>query len=71
MINALIQTNDGATLITEFPCDTTTLYKELQSVGIKGIPSKIKLTDYEDDPVQVKLNSDSDIGNHLRPIFLA
>lgn len=28
MINALIQTNAGATLITEFPCDTPTLYKE-------------------------------------------
>ena len=65
MINALIQSSEGATLITEFPCDTPTLYKELQSAGIKGIPSRIKLTDDEDDPVQVKLYSDSNIGNHL------
>lgn len=65
MINALIQSSEGATLITEFPRDIYNLYEELQSVGIRSLPSKIKLTDDEDAPVQVKLYSDSDIGNHL------
>lgn len=48
MINAFIQNNGETTFIMDFPCDNTTLYKELQSVDIKGIPSKIKMTDYED-----------------------
>lgn len=68
MIKAVIESKDGNTLVTEFPCDTYRLYSELDSIGIMP-PDKVKLTDNEDSPVTVKLYSDSDFGNHLIRLF--
>lgn len=65
MINAIIQNNNGETLVWEFPGNIYELYHQLQSIGIHKPPSGIRLTDEEDDPIQVKLYAESDIGNHL------
>lgn len=65
MINAIIQNNNGETLMWEFPGNIYALRSELQTIGIQTWPSAIKLTDEEDDPIQVKLYSGSNIGNHL------
>lgn len=69
MIKAIILNKDGGTLVTGFPCDIYNLYRELHSVGIMKTPSDAKLTDNEDDPISVKLYSDSDFGNHLIQIL--
>lgn len=69
MIKAIIKNKDGITFVTEFPCDSYNLYSELRSVGIMMPPNKVKLTDNEDNPVSVKLYSDSDFGNHLLRLF--
>lgn len=69
MIKAVIENKDGGTLVTEFPCDIYNLYSELHSVGVTKRPNDVKLTDNEDDPVSVKLYSDSDFGNHLLRLF--
>lgn len=47
MIKAVIESKDGNTLVTEFPCDTYRLYSELDSIGIMTPPDKVKLTDKE------------------------
>ena len=64
MIKAIIENKGGGTLVTEFPCDIYNLYSELHSIGVTKRPNDVKLTDNEDDPVSVKLYSDSDFGNH-------
>lgn len=69
MIKAIIENKGGGTLVTEFPCDIYNLYSDLHSVGIITQPDKVKLTDNEDDPISVKLYSDSDFGNHLLLLF--
>ncbi len=69
MIKAVIEKKDGGTLVTEFPCDVYKLYSELHSVGIMKSPSDVKLTDNEDDPISVKIYSESDFGNHLLRLF--
>ncbi len=51
------------------PCDSCNLYSDLHWVGIIIPPNKVKLTDNEDDPISVKLYSDSDFGNHLLRLF--
>lgn len=65
MIKAVIENQDGGTLVIEFPCNNYHLSRELDSIGILIPSSKIRLTDNEDDPITVKLYSDSNIGNHL------
>ena len=69
MIKAVIENKGGGTLAAEFPCDVYKLYSELHSIGIMKSPSDVKLIDNEDDPVSVKLYSDSDFGNHLLHLF--
>lgn len=69
MIKAVIENKSCGTLVTEFPCDIYKLYSELHSVGVTKRPNDVKLTDNEDDPVSVKLYSDSDFGNHLLRLF--
>lgn len=69
MIKAVIENKNGGTLVTQFPCDIYKLYSDLHSVGIMTPPNKLKLTDREDDPISVKLYSDSDFGNHLLLLF--
>ncbi len=68
MINAVI-TNKGNTLITEFPKEYLSIYKELCSVGCRKALERIPLTDTEDDDIRVKLYADSDFGNHLLRLF--
>ena len=69
MIKAVIENKNSGTLVTEFPCDTYKLSSDLHSVIIMTPPDKLKLTDHEDDPISVKLYSDSDFGNHLLLLF--
>lgn len=68
MINAVI-TNKGNTLITEFPKGYLDIYEELCSIGCRKALERIRLTDNEEDDIQVKLYSDSDFGNHLLRLF--
>lgn len=69
MINAIIQNKHGETLLWEFPGDIFTLQSDLHAIEIDRWPSKIKLTDEEDDPIRVKLYADNDFGNHLLRLF--
>ena len=69
MINAIIQNKYGEIVLWEFPGNIYDLYSELQSIEIDLWPSKIKLTDEEDDPIQIKLHADNDFGNHLLLLF--
>ena len=64
MLNAIITANDQ-TAIVEFPMDFFDLHRELGKIGIHLSPHDIKLTDNEDDKIQVKLYADNDIGNHV------
>lgn len=64
MLNAIITANDQ-TAIVEFPMDIFDLHRELGKIGIHLSPHDIKLTDNEDDKIQVKLYADNDIGNHV------
>lgn len=65
MINAIVQNKNGDTLVAELPCGKYELYAQLASIGVRNPPSTIMLTDEEDQPVQVKLYSESEFGNHL------
>ncbi len=65
MINAIIQNNNGETLVWEFPGNIYELYHQFRSIGIQKPPSGVKLTDDEDAPIRVKLYAESELGNHL------
>ena len=65
MLNVIIQTKDGNTLVEELPRSMYDLYEHLLSVRIDDPPQKIKLTDNEDDNICVKLYADNEIGKHL------
>lgn len=64
MINAIISTNNG-TLILDFPRSIYDTFEKMQSVGIQKPPNNVYLADGEEDPVQVKLFSENDLGKHL------
>lgn len=54
ILNAIIE-NKGNTLIIDFPHSIYDVYGKLLSIGIRKSPNDIKLTDNEDDDIQVKL----------------
>lgn len=64
MINAVIQTQ-GGTLLVDLPRSSYDLMEKMLSVGIRLLPQDVKLRDEENDPIQVKLYSENDLGKHL------
>ena len=65
IINAVIESKDGGTLVLDFPRSIYDVYEKLQSVGIRQSPHQITLSDEEGDDVRVKLYSEDEIGKHL------
>lgn len=57
IINAVIESKDGGTLVLDFPRSIYDVYEKLQSVGIRQSPHQITLSDEEGDDVRVKLYS--------------
>ena len=55
IINAVIESKDGGTLVLDFPRSIYDVYEKLQSVGIRQSPHQITLSDEEGDDVRVKL----------------
>lgn len=68
MINALIQNGDK-TAVLELPNDPFTLQYDLSQIGIRKRIKDIPINDDEDCDIQVKLFSNSDIGNSLAVLF--
>ena len=68
MLNAIISHKEK-TAVVEFPMDLYKLYQDLHDIGYQGGPHRVKLTDNEEDAIQVKLYSDNDFGNHLIRLF--
>lgn len=68
MINALIQ-NGAKTAVLELPNDPFTLQYDLSQIGIRKRIKDIPINDDEDCDIQVKLFSNSDIGNSLAVLF--
>lgn len=64
MINAIIQTQSG-TLLVDLPRSSYDLMEKMYSIGARCLPQDVKLRDEEDDPIQVKLYSENDLGKHL------
>ena len=65
IINAVIESKDGGTLVLDFPRSIYDVYEKLQSVGIRQSPHQITLSDEEGEDVRVKLYSEDEIGKHL------
>jgi len=65
MINAIIESKDGGTLVLDLPRSIYDVYEKLQSVGIVQPPNRITLSDEEGDAVRVKLYSENEVGKHL------
>ena len=65
IINAVIESKDGGTLVLDFPRSIYDVYEKLQSVGIRQSPHQITLSDEEGDDVRVKLYSEDETGKHL------
>lgn len=63
MIHAIIK-NERNTLSIEFPQSLPDVYEKMLSIGATR-PWLTPLTSRENSPVQVKLSSDSELGNHL------
>lgn len=55
IINAVIESKDGGTLVLDFPRSIYDVYEKLQSVGIRKSPYQITLSDEEGDVVRVML----------------
>ena len=64
IINAVIESKDGGTLVLDFPRSIYDVYEKLQSVGIRQSPHQITLSDEEGDDVRVKLYSEDETGKH-------
>lgn len=60
IINAVIESKDGGTLVLDFPRSIYDVYEKLQSVGIRQSPHQITLSDEEGDDVRVKLYSEDE-----------
>lgn len=69
MITALVQTKSQNTLVVDLPRGHYELFANLLSIGVRSLPSGLKLTDDEDGDVRIKLYSNNDVGNHLIPLF--
>ena len=69
MLKAIISHNEQ-TAIVELPMDRLSLQYELSQIGIRKLAKDIPILDEEDQPISVKLFSESDIGQKLadRPI---
>ena len=65
IINAVIESKDGGTLVLDFPRSIYDVYEKLQSVGIRQSPHQITLSDEEGDDVRVKLYSEDETGKHM------
>lgn len=68
MLKAMITAKDQ-TAIVEFPIDQFELHRQLCQIGIQNGAHRVRLTDNEEDDIQVKLFADNDFGNHLIRIF--
>ena len=68
MINAVIM-GHNFTLVETLPRNNVDIQKDLWKMGLRTTPDKIFLSDDEDNDVQVKIYSDSDIGRHLCLMF--
>ncbi len=67
MIKVKITNKAGAELKRELPTDIHQLYYDMREAGISKPPKNILL--HEDKDVEVKLSSDSEIGNRLLRVF--
>ncbi len=65
IINAVIESKDGGTLVLDFPRSIYDVYEKLQSVGIRKSPYQITLSDEEGDVARIKLYSKDEVGKHL------
>lgn len=70
MLNAFIS-HKGQTAILTLPMDRFSLQYELAQIGIRQRLTDIPISDKEEQDVQVKLYSDSDMGNSLAVLFNA
>lgn len=68
MLNAIITANEQ-TAVVEFPIDRYELQRQLNQIGLRCDARRIRLTDNEDDDIQVKLYADNDFGNHVIQLF--
>ena len=64
MLKAVISHNKQ-TAIVELPMDRLSLQYELSQIGIRRQAKDIPILDEEDQPISVKLFSESDIGQKL------
>ena len=67
MIKVKITNKAGAELKRDLPTDSHQLYYDMREAGISKPPKNILL--HEDKDVEVKLSSDSEIGNRLLRVF--
>lgn len=65
LMNAIIESRRGDTLILDLPRDIYDVHEKLLSVGINQSPQRIKLTDEDGDDIRVKLYAESEVGKHL------
>ena len=65
LMNAIIESKRGDTLMLDFPRSIYDVHEKLLSVGINQSPQRIKLTDEDGDDVRVKLYAESEVGKHL------
>lgn len=69
MITATVQNNLGEVAIIKYPSDIYDVHEELRKIDLRESPRRLRITDKEDDPIRVKLSSDSEIGKHLIPLL--
>lgn len=70
MLNVLIS-HKGQTAILALPMNRFSLQYELAQIGIRKRLTDIPISDEEGQDIQVKLYSDSDMGNTLAVLFNA
>ena len=68
MLKAIISHNEQ-TAIVELPMDRLSLQYELSQIGIRRQAKDIPIMDEENQPISVKLFSESDIGQKLAVLF--
>ena len=68
MLKAVISHNEQ-TAIVELPMDRLSLQYELSQIGIRKLVKDIPILDEENQPISVKLYSESDIGRNLAVLF--
>ena len=68
MLKAMISHNEQAAIV-ELPMGRLSLQYELSQIGIRRLAKDIPIIDGEDQPILVKLYSESDIGQKLAVLF--